>query len=306
MRQGLKKRYLVGDVGGTKTLLSLLDDQFVITRKQTYMNHEKKNLQEIVKDFVDEEVEEAIFGIAGPVFNGVCKMTNLPWEIREKDFEASGLIKKARIYNDLRLQAEGIKSLEKNKHLPIVKKNRDPNSSAVLLSVGTGLGEAILHKNEVLPCEGGHSDYAPGTNEEIQLLHFFRNKYGFVSFEKLLSGKGVSDLYEFYSGEKDVDPGEVFVKKERAAMQAKKMFFQTLGKETSIFSLKTLPFNGVYFFGGVICKNIEHFDKGAFLEGFYANKEMNHILQKIPVDVAIEENISMNGAVSLFLRKKDK
>lgn len=276
--------FLVGDVGGTKTFFSLLKKNQEVVEEKTFENKKFSSFMQLLDAFLsDRIVEKAFIGIAGPVVDEKCKMTNLNWEISKKQIGKNTKVKEAFLMNDLELFARGLFFIKKENTIVLQNGTIDSEGAAIIISVGTGLGEAMIAKGIVFPSEGGHGDYPPQDKEEIAFLQFLQKKYSHVSLEKALSGKGIENMYEFFSQNKGVSAKEIFSKKEKEAETTRKFFYYTLGKEAANFSLKTLPYRGIYLTGGVIEKNLSKFCLESFEKGYFSKGSFNALLKKFPI-----------------------
>ena len=167
----------------------------------------------------------------------------------------------------------------------------------ILLSVGTGLGEAIIVGDKVLPSEGGHEDFAANTEEEIGFLCFMKQSLSHVSYERVLSGEGIKNVYEYFSKKRDLTSGEIFAKDKRVV----DFFMQTLGREAGNLALKTLSFGGVYLTGGILKKNRDFLTNLKLLEGFRSKGRVSEILHKIPIYLIKDEKALLFGGLKVLL-----
>ena len=203
--------YLVGDIGGTKTNIVVLEEgskqKYKPLYEQSFGSKNFDSLRTLVKNVLDEngfKITSACFGVAGPVKNGRCEATNLPWIIDSKKIAEVLNIDQAKVYllNDLEAAAYGIECLEEKDLYVLNKGNPQKNGTRCLISAGTGLGESIMvwdgKKYKPIPSEGGHTDFAPRNKIEIDLLNHLINKYGRVSYERILCGPGLMNVYEYF------------------------------------------------------------------------------------------------------------
>ena len=200
---------LAGDIGGTKTNLALFehkDNRLSLMVQHQFPSKEFSNLNEVITRFMDmissPSIDAACFGIAGPIIEGRCRTTNLPWDITTSDLQEHLGTQKVRLLNDLEATAYGMLYLEENEFVDLNPKGRKTNGNRAVIAAGTGLGEAMLYYDGTayhpIGSEGGHSDFAPLTPQQDELLKWMRNRYpGHVSFERILSGPGIYTLYEF-------------------------------------------------------------------------------------------------------------
>ena len=202
--------YLVGDIGGTKTnIVSLEDDndRYKVIFEKSFPSKNYESLRSIVKEVIEQnkfKIFGACFGVAGPVRNKRCEATNIPWIIDgRKIAEVLNIdLNNIHLLNDLEAAAYGIEALEEKDFFILNKGTVQRNGTRCLISPGTGLGESIIvwdgEKYKPIPTEGGHTDFAPRNKIEIDLLVYLINKYGRVSYERILCGPGLVNLYEFF------------------------------------------------------------------------------------------------------------
>ena len=193
------KMILAGDVGGTKTrlgLFSISKDYYRLVFEKSFPSKNYRKLEVIVKEFLkgQKKIGAASFGVAGPVTNGIVKATNLPWVISTKSLHRELCLEKVGLINDLVANAYGIFVLKKN-DFEILNAGKIQKGNAALLSAGTGLGEAILFwdgkRHIPSPSEGGHIEFGPKNALEIDLLQYLFDRFGHVSYERILSGEGL-------------------------------------------------------------------------------------------------------------------
>src|SRR5271166_1441553 len=197
---------LAGDVGGTKVHLALYDftnGKLAYTRDERYAAKEYAGLEEIVKEFLGaDKVAAACFGVPGPVRDGRLRLTNLPWTLDSRELSAGLDIDHVFLINDLEANGYGVAELAPEQIYTLAEGDPSQVGNRALIAAGTGLGEGLLIWNGrthiPYPSEGGHTDYAPRNEDEIDLLRFLKEKYnGRVSFERVVSGMGMTNIYEF-------------------------------------------------------------------------------------------------------------
>ena len=326
-------RVLVGDVGGTKTLLSLHEGpdarSLAEVRRKRYENAEKDSLAPMLTDFVDPdaEVDAVVIGVAGPVDDDVCRATNLPWTIDARELAKHLDIPKAALLNDLEAIALGLDELPDESLVVLQDRPPEPDAPKAVIGAGTGLGEAIVLPAEsglprVLPTEGGHVDFAPRDDVEVGLWRHARERFGRVSVERVVSGPGLATIYEHVvaSGEAPasaavtanvdagMDPAEAIgtLRAEDAtAALAVDRFVSLYGAEAGNLALKSLPYGGLYVAGGIAPKLIDVLRGGPFLAAFRDKGRMEPILDRIRVCVVMDPAVGLLGsrrkAVDLLL-----
>jgi glucokinase len=310
---------LAGDIGGTKTTLALCDDRGDIVRDHTVASGDAPSLESIIDAFAPGHVSAACFGVAGPVVGGVAKITNLPWTIATASLVAKLGGARVALLNDLQATALGALLISAEK-LAVLQDGAVPQYSTVaVIAPGTGLGEALLYHDganyRALPSEGGHADFAPGTDEEIELLRYLRGKYGdHVSYERVLSGNGFGDLYSFCRLQSGT-PEPAWLTKELAAgdhnavvskaglagtdaacVRAVELFALVLGAEAGNLALRGLAIGGVVIGGGIPPKILPALQTGALIRRFNAKGRFEAWTRGLAVRVALEPRAALLGA----------
>ena len=224
--------FLIGDIGGTHARLSLLGTSGRVVKKDEFHSGMYPSLDAILRAFLGgiapkPKVRAAAFGVAGPVVNGRCVATNLPWIIDARVIARKHRIKTVTLLNDLVALSLGALEVPRRK-LHLLNDAGHPKkrgANIAVIAAGTGLGEAMLIWDGAgfVPnaTEGGHSDFAPRSDLEVELLQFLRGRFGRVSWERVLSGSGLGNLYDFFRGAKGVDEsrGERDLHRERRRSQ---------------------------------------------------------------------------------------
>jgi glucokinase len=297
-------KFLIADVGGTKALLFLVKYSGgcpLELRKKRFLCADYNSLEEIIVDFLGDEkgVSCAVIGAAGAAENGRCFLTNLSWCLDEKEIEKTLQIKKVLIVNDVELLGRGISSLSKD-DLIILQKGGDVKSEVKsIISVGTGLGEGIIAGRKVLPTEGGHCDLAVWTEEEISFLKWMKERHGHVSYERVLSGEGIQNVYEYFTGKRDLLPQEIF--REMEDNKTASFFLKVLGKETANLVLKSLSLGGVYLTGGVLEKNFLLLQREDFINAFLSKGRFSSLLKKVQVALIKGDKSVLFGGMEVLI-----
>lgn len=339
---------LAGDIGGTKTNLALFewkDERVEPDREGTFYSADYRSLEEMLAEFLTppahpapdrtedqgpeqpEAVEPpvrihaACFGVAGPVIDNKCRATNLPWVIDGQDLAKRFDIPLVRLVNDLEATAHGLLVLKPEEFETLNPGAASPPKGAkALLAAGTGLGEAILFwegtSYRPMPSEGGHADFAPNSDLEIELLRYLRASYLHVSYERLLSGPGLHAIYEFLRDTKKNeptwvaervkagDPASVIAEiglagQAEICVQALDLFCTIYGAEAGNLALKTLALDGVYVGGGIAPKILPKLKEGAFMRAFTAKGRYKRLLTGVPVRVILNPKAALLGAASV-------
>lgn len=318
---------LAGDVGGTNTRLALFaieNRNFEQLAFERYANKKFDNLEQILQTFLkmtDAHPRAAAFGIAGPVIDGVCKATNLPWTVDvEKLGKAIG-VSRITLVNDFVAHAHGIEALHRKDLDALQRGDHEGMANRVVLGPGTGFGEAIVAQHGgdslIVPSEGGHQDFAPQNEQEIELLEFLRDRFGHVSIERVLSGPGVLNIYEFmrkmkYAKEsaavkkllaaKGADKPAIILRsapKDKLCKLAADLFFSALGAEAGNLALQALAFSGIYLVGGIVRSNLNVLKQSPFLQSFRNKGRMAGLLKRMPVYAVKNEQLGILGAAAL-------
>ena len=323
----MKKReniVLAGDVGGTKTNVGL----FAMGKKrpeplvvESFASREAPHLEHIVDGFLKghpASISSACFGIAGPVINGRCRTTNLPWVVSETQIKRRFHWRHVRLFNDLAAAAMAVPLLRRSEQVPLNKGIPQKKGNLALLSPGTGLGQAMLayQDGEYVPLasEGGHVDFSPTTEEEIDLWRYLRKKYGHVSLERVLAGPGLVNLYSWVrdSGRyeepdwlkallKQGDPAKAisenaFRKKQALCVESLRFYVSILGSVAGNLALTGMAVGGVYLGGGIPPKILPALRQGPFLKTFMAKGRFADFLARIPVRVILNDQAALLGA----------
>ena len=325
---------LAGDVGGTKCNLALFSERggkLTPVFKQRFRSKDFSKFDLIAKEFArvaadhlgDEKIRGAGFGIAGPVINNRVRATNLPWVIDAAVLSQELDIEHIVLVNDLGAWGHSIEHLDPADFVVLNPGLPEPDSTRALLAAGTGLGEAFLiwdgSRYVVGPSEGGHSDFAPHTEQQIELLRFMRRRYTQVSWELILSGRGFRTLHEFINPEikhasfadPDADPApEITInalnKTCPVCVETLNLWTDIYGAEAGNLALKVLALGGVYVAGGIAIKILEKMKDGTFFSSFKDKWHFESLLKNVPVSVIINENAPQLGAAYEALRLVQK
>jgi glucokinase len=317
---------LAGDVGGTKVHLALYDftdGKLKYTRDERFAAKEFGGLEEIVKQFLGaEKVTAACFGVPGPVRAGRLRLTNLPWTLDSQELATNLGIQHVFLINDLEANGYGIAELSADQIYTLSEGDASQTGNRALIAAGTGLGEGFLAWNGrthvPYPSEGGHVDYAPRNENEIDLLRFLKQKYnGRISFERVVSGMGLTNIYEFLRDVRGVDEPAWLAEKIAAApdvnavitemgLAAKSelcektldMFVSAYGAEAGNLSLKVLSVGGLYVGGGIAPRLLEKLKDGTFMKAFTDKGRLSQLLINMPVRIILESRAALMGAAA--------
>jgi glucokinase len=316
---------LAGDVGGTKVHLALfdfIDGNLKHLRDKQYPAKQYSGLEQIVEEFiVTEKVTAACFGVPGPVREGRLRLTNLPWTLDSRELSASLKIDYVFLINDLQANGYGISELTAEQIYTLSDGDNRQIGNRALISAGTGLGQGFLiwdgHSYVPYPSEGGHADFAPRNEDEIDLLRFLRQKYnGRISEERVVSGQGLTNVYEFLREVRGMeepawlaeriaaeDPNAVITEVAMAAKseiceRALDMFVSAYGAEAGNLALKILSVGGLYIGGGIAPRILEKLKDGTFIKAFTDKGRLSQLLVHMPVRVILESRTALIGAAA--------
>jgi glucokinase len=311
---------LAGDVGGTKVHLALYNfvaGQLAPVRDHKFPAHDFDSLDAVVKAFLaqsdgrPEEIAAACFGCPGPVRDGRLKLTNLPWTLDARELRASLGIEHIFLINDLEANGYGIPELAPESIFTLQEGDAQSVGHRGLIAAGTGLGEALLvwdaktQRHQPLPSEGGHCDFAARNEEEIALLEYLqRTLNGRVSFERVVSGLGIKNVYAFLRDDRKMeepewlrqrlakeDPNAVIAECAEdgsipICVEALRIFVSAYGAEAGNVALKVLAMGGMYLGGGIAPKILKTMQNGVFLQAFLDKGRLSPLLHSVPVRAA--------------------
>jgi glucokinase len=319
---------LVGDIGGTNTRLALfeaLQNSGALRHSEIdiFPSAQYAGLDEIAAKFLKQtgaSVEAACFGIAGPVRDGVAKVSNLPWVVDARQIAVKLSIERVSLLNDLEANAHGIAVLEPSDFITLNEGAAGSSGNRALISAGTGLGEAglLAEGNGYRPfaSEGGHSDFAPRNELEIELLRFLLKRWSRVSFERVLSGPGLFNIYQFL---RDTGRGSepawlaermhlenpsavigdtALAGSAEICVQALDMFVAIYGAEAGNLALKLMATGGVFIGGGIAPKIVPKLGDSTFTKAFADKGRFRSLLESIPVRVIMNDKTALLGAAN--------
>jgi glucokinase len=315
---------LAGDIGGTHARLAFFDvlnGHYSLVSASVFPSREYAGLDQIVTKFVDASPTPptlACFGIAGPVTNGRVETSNLPWVIESKRLATELNIKKALLINDLEATAWGIGALSPTDVVALNEVKGKVVGNQAVIAAGTGLGEAGMYwdgeNHHVFASEGGHGDFAPQNDLEVELFRYLHARFGHVSYERILSGPGLVNVYRFlrdtnrgvepkwlldemlYS-----DPAAVISKAALAgncplSEHALDLFLSVYGAEAGNLALKYKATGGVFLAGGIAPKLLPKLTSSLFLKAFLDKGRMQHLMESMPVSVITNDSLALLGA----------
>jgi len=316
---------LAGDVGGTKTDLAIFSPEKGPTDpllESRFVSAAYPGLETIVQEFLDNgawDVDQAVFGVAGPVIRNSVDVTNLPWTISGPDLRQRLGLSRVTLLNDIAAIANGVPYLEPHEVHTLKDGSPDPEGAIAVVAPGTGLGEAFLtwdgQRYRPHATEGGHVDFAPSDPRQLQLLRYLWPRHAHVSYELVCSGMGIPNVYSYfkrggYAQEPDWlahrlaqadDPTPIIVNgalEERCELciLTLQTFVSILGAEAGNLALKVMATGGVYLGGGIPPRILEVLEQGAFLDAFHHKGRLGDVLLNVPVHVILDSDIALFGA----------
>jgi glucokinase len=330
----VNRALLAGDVGGTKTVLTLVEAASERTiLEATFPSRDFPGLEAIVERFLAAgppvEIAAACFGVAGPVVDGRAVTTNLPWRLDEAALARAIPAPRVRLLNDLEAAAHGVLELPGSDLATLQPGTPRPGHKA-LIAAGTGLGEALMiwdgARHVVVASEGGHGDFAPRNDLETDLLRFLAREFGHVSYERVLSGPGLFNIYRFLRdtgwateppalrdaiarGDPSAAVSEAALAGEHPlAAKALEMFVSIYGAEAGNLALKAFALGGVFVGGGIAPKIRARLADGTFIQAFRDKGRLAPFMAAIPVHLVLNPKAPLLGAVAVAraLRAADR
>lgn len=319
---------LSGDAGATKTELAIFKRENKLPEKivsQKYSSKDFSSLENIILEFLKDnklKIESACIGVPGPVIEGRAVSTNLDWILDEKILSEKFNIKNFKLANDLEIMAAAIPSLSDSDLITLHKgKGAKKNGNKVLIAPGTGLGQAALiysvGKYIIAPSEGGHTDFAPQNEIESELLLNLQKKIGHVSYERVASGEGIVNIFNFlidsnygtvskeflsrfeYEDTAAIISNEALSGKNNVCVKTLDIFTSVLGAQAGNMVLNYLATGGVYLCGGVPLKILDKFKDTTFMNSYLNKGRMKYLVEKTPVYIIRDSSIGLKGAAML-------
>lgn len=328
---------IAGDIGGTKTNLALFEDEggnYAFSHLATFHSRDYPSLKSILEEFLlqsksllgNKALTSACFAIAGPIQDGICKATNLPWIVDSKILAQAAGVSEVYLLNDLEANAYAIEILSKENLLTIYAGQKTREANRTVISPGTGLGEAGLYwdgkRHSPFACEGGHCEFGPRNTLQVELCSYLLNRFGHASYERILSGPGLVNLYMFFRDRmkrnepswlieemQKEDPPKVITQHalngtSDLCIDALNLFASILGSEAGNCVLKFMALGGVYLGGGIPPKILPKLKENAFLDGFLDKGRFKDLLQEVPIYVILDDKAALRGAVHYLRLKK--
>src|SRR6202045_598162 len=324
---------LAGEIGATRTRLAAFEtqgNQLQCAVEKTYMSQQHDGLPGILAHFIKTEgipVHSACFGVAGPVRAGRSKISNLPWVIGAREIAKQLRLNSVGLLNDLEAYAYGIDGLESKDFITLSEGAEGAEGNRAVISAKTGLGMAGLYwdgfRHHPFACEGGHADFAPRNDLQMELLAYLQKKYGRISCERILSGPGIKNIYDFLRDAHKAEEPEWLRSQLSAAPdppalisqmalegkaaicnQALSIFVSVFGAEAGNCALNFMSTGGIFIGGSIAAKIVSKMKAPVFLESFLDKGRMETILKDMPVKIVANDDSGMIGAARYTLVQK--
>jgi glucokinase len=315
---------LAGDVGGTNTRLGLFrveENYPVFDDIRIFSSAAFPDLESVVEEYLKTKkvrVSGACFGIAGPVDDGKCQATNIPWKVSESDLKNAFSWTYVLLINDLAALGAAMHFLKKEELFVLQQGVQGKKGHRGLIAPGTGLGMSLMVKVRdgyiPVPSEGGHMDFAPKREQEVELWRYLHRAIGHVSVERIISGPGLVNLYRWLISKNETEIPKWLEEKMRvedparviseAALsgddpfcrQALEMFVSVLGAVAGNVALMGLTYGGIYLGGGIVPKILQVLKEEHFLHSFSDKGRFSSLLKSIPVYVILNDQAALLGA----------
>jgi glucokinase len=320
---------LAGDIGGTKCNLALYEIKGESRKKvieERYESREFPTFEGMISRFLSDmrakighagahAIEAAGFGVAGPVIDRRVKATNLPWIVDASELATQLATPHIALLNDLEATAHSLALLEPTELSILNRGTPSRQATQTLLAAGTGLGEATLFwdgkRHVVASSEGGHTDFPPRTEQEIEFLRYMKKQHEFVSVELILSGRGFRAIHSFLDAsvthtsfqgpEADAAPEITRLALEGkcpVCVQTLDLWVSMYGAEAGNLALKVLARGGVWVAGGIAVKIRKKMEDGTFFRAFCEKEKFAAFLAQIPIQMVLNEEAPLIGAMS--------
>ncbi|MEA5487981.1 MULTISPECIES: glucokinase [Pseudanabaena] len=340
---------LAGDIGGTKTLLRVAEknpDGFTVLYEQRFAGADYASFSDVLGEFIETAkinlgelpiLSAACFGIAGPVRDRRSQLTNLGWSFDSDRLAEEFNIAKVSLINDFVAVGYGVLGLQPHDLYTLQEGIVKARSPIGVIGAGTGLGEAYLGWNgdryDVYATEGGHTDFAPRNNLEIELLQYLLKRHERVSVERVASGMGIVAIYQFLRDHQFAPESDEIAEKVRSweagdlsvnaaaaiadaalancgvnsetnidhvdhlATQTMQMFVEAYAAEVGNFALKLIPNGGLYIAGGIAPKILPLLQDGRFLQILKNKGRVSPVLEDIPIYIVLNPEVGLIGAM---------
>src|SRR5882757_4348058 len=324
---------LAGEIGATRSRLAAFEtegNRLLRVVEKNYVSQQHDGLSGILADFIKTEgipVHSACLGVAGPVRAGRSKISNLPWIIDAREVAKQLGLSSVGLLNDLEAYAYGIDALESKDFITLSDGVEEAEGNRAVISAKTGLGMAGLYwdgfRHHPFACEGGHADFAPRNDLQMELLAYLQKKYGRISCERILSGPGIKNIYDFLRDTHKAEEPQS-LKDQMAATadapalisqlatggkapicdQTMSIFVSIYGAETGNVALNFMSTGGIFIGGSVAAKNVSRMKDPIFMQSFLDKGRMVPLLKEMPVTIVLNDDSGLIGAARYTLVEK--
>jgi glucokinase len=306
---------LAGDIGGTKSLFGLFDgERCVLERRLT--NADFGDFDAALAAFLEttagQRLTACCFAVAGPIADGGrhARLTNLPWSLDAAALEARFALPEVKLVNDFAAAAQGAVTAPADQLLTLQAGEPQDHAPRLVVGAGTGLGMALVLPAaqgwHIIPGEGGHVAFGPGSEQQMALWQAFYAAYGRVTWERVVSGSGLKFIYRFIcNSDEMIDAGSIseqaLADPDSLAGQALDLFLACYGSYAGDMAMAALPRGGVFLAGGIAAKVLPAMQRGGFLQAFNDKAEHAHLAKRMPVHVALDPALGLRGAARLAM-----
>jgi glucokinase len=329
-----EKMILAGDIGATKTNLALFSSKDGLNKtvaETTIQNKDFDNFEQLIESFLESgehKFDGVCLGIAGPVVDNKVQITNLPWVIDGTALQERYKLKGAWLLNDLQALCYAVPNLPDDE-LKVIRQGKAVDGAPIaVIAPGTGLGEGFLiwdgYRYRANSSEGGHTDFGPTNDKQIQLLKYMRKSQERVSYENVCSGIGIPNLYRFLRDEGFAEEPDWLEKELKAVDDITPVIFNTalddskecllceltvdlfveiLGAEAGNLALKTLAKGGIYIGGGLPPRILPWLKKDSFLKALSSKSPHTELISQFPVKVILNPKANLIGAADFGLKE---
>jgi glucokinase len=324
---------LSGEIGATRTRLAAFETEGNSLHRvveKLYLSQEHSGLSGIITDFIRTEgipVQSACFGVAGPVKRGRSKISNLPWTIDARELAKQLKLNTVGLINDLEAYAYGIDALDSKDFVTLNEGSEDEEGNRAVISARTGLGMAGLYwdgfRHHPFACEGGHADFAPRNELEMDLLVYLQKKYGRISCERILSGPGIKNIYDFLRDTNKEDEPQwlreqmsgapdppalisqiALENKSSICDRTLSIFVSIYGAETGNCALHFMATGGIFLGGSIAAKIVPKMRDPIFMQSFLDKGRMEPLLREMPVKIVLNDDSGIIGGARYTLIQK--
>lgn len=318
----MSKPYLIADIGGTNARFCLArldesEDGVAISDRHDYKSSDYDRLEDALNDYLgtigEADIHEACFAVAGPIKNRVVDFTNSAWMLDGNKMEKGLGLDNLLVVNDFRAMTYGSLFVPADEMIEIKPGFHDPLRPRAVLGPGTGLGLGLVvpcgERYRAIATEGGHVTFSPATDRQNALLKNLSGMFGHVSFERIVSGKGILNTYRALCSIDGVSPDfstpeditrAALEHNDPKAEETLTIFCEALGTYAGNIVLSTGARGGVYLAGGILPKILDFFTASRFTHFFHEKQPMESYMDDVPIKLITSKNTALIGAARLL------